>query len=113
MDFTTMWTFHTKQFRVEWSIALEDYPELDFDETGETQEKVNSGEWLCFCSRMTIYFDGDDIGTDYLGQSIYANRDHIGSRGKWGSYFKDMVSEAISEARDNLRKARPYIRANA
>lgn len=106
----TMWTFKTKRFAVIWRIWPEENPDLSFDETGETQEKVASGEWTCFCSKMSVELDGIEIGCDYLGESIYANpadfRDHIGmnKRGH-GSYFSDMVRAAIAEARTALRDA--------
>ena len=40
---------------------------------------------------------------------LYANpadfaREHIGARGKWGSYYRDMVSQAIDEARATIAK---------
>lgn len=106
----TMWTFRTAQFLVEWAITDEPDPDLSFDETGETLEKCQSGEWQCFLSRMRVVHTptGQTIGEDFLGNSIYADpaefRDHIGNRGRYGSYFRDMVSAAIDEARGTVQR---------
>lgn len=98
-----MWKFETKRFSVEWHIEPECDPDFSFDETGETAEKIASGEWQCFTSKVAVYVDGVEIAADYLGNSIYADpkdfRDHIGARGAYGSYFRDMVREAIATAR--------------
>ena len=106
----TMWSFETAQFRVEWAIAPESDPDFSFDETGETAANVASGLWECFTSRMSVTHipSGAELSADYLGNSIYENprefRDHIGARGKYGSYFRDMVHSAVSEARKTLQK---------
>jgi hypothetical protein len=104
----TMWTFHTPNFSVSWQITPDDDCDLSWDETGETTEKVNDGTYQCFLSRIVVYFKGLDVGNSYLGGSIYENpaefRDHIGTKGKYGSYFRDMVREAITEARRTVGK---------
>ena len=108
-----MWSFETARFRIAWDIAPDEDCDTSFDETGETAEKVNSGEWSCFVSRMVVELDGREIACDYLGGSIYANpaefRDHIGIKAKgradghnYGSYFSDMVRTAIGDARKAL-----------
>ncbi len=53
--------------------------------------------------------NGITIGADWLGNSIYADvasfrREHIGARGRWGSYFRDMVRTSIAEARSELAR---------
>lgn len=103
----TMWTFRTRNFRIEWQIEPCDDLDLSWDETGETRDNLDSGLWEAFDSKMVVYFRGAEIGTDYLGQSIYENpsdfRDHIGMNAKGhGSYFSDMVREAIADARRNM-----------
>ena len=102
----TMWNFHTKNFSISWQIAPEDDADLSFDDTGEVAEKINDGTYQCFMSRMIVYCKGQEVGCDYLGNSIYENpadfRDHIGARGKYGSYFTSMVHSAIAEARKNV-----------
>lgn len=116
----TMWSFETAQFRIEWAIRQESDPDISHDETSETADNLNSGLWVCFCSRMSVVHKetGAELGSDYLGNSIYENpsefRDHIGARGKYGSYFRDMVSESIKQARENLRYlGATYVRSAA
>jgi hypothetical protein len=104
----TMWRFHTLNFSVVWQIAPDSDYDLSWDETGEVKEKLERGIYQCFQSRIIVCYQGDIIADDYLGCSIYENpaefRDHIGSRGKYGSYFTDMVRTAISDARQKLHK---------
>ena len=106
--FEKMWTFKTANIEIRWEIAPEDHIDLSWDETGETAENLKSGLWLCFVSRMQAIHipTGAVLAEDYLGQSIYEKpcefRDHIGARGKYGSYFKDMVLTVCQEARKTL-----------
>ena len=106
-DSETLWTFRTKNFRVEWQISPCTSLDLSFDDTGEAREKLGSGEYVAFDSAVVVYFRGDEIAADYLGESIYANpkdfRDHFGMNAKGhGSYFSDMVREAVREARKHF-----------
>lgn len=114
----TLWSFQTKNFRVTWSIEPDHDCDISFDETSETRDKLASGEWQCFSSKVAVFYDGNEIGADWLGGSIYANpadfRDHIGMNSKGhGSYFSDMVRAACREARAHMLKTRPYIRVAA
>jgi hypothetical protein len=111
----TLWTFSTENFSVLWQVTPDNDCDMSFDETGETAEKIANGTYTCFVSRIVVYYKGAEIGADYLGGSIYENprdfRDHIGARGKYGSYFTDMVHSAISEARKSITQAQQiYIR---
>lgn len=103
----TMWKFNTANFAVSWQITDCVDPDLSWADD-ETKERLGNGFYAVFDSRVVVYCNGEEIGCDYLGESIYENpsdfRDHIGSRGKYGSYFTDMVKTAIGEARNNLRK---------
>jgi hypothetical protein len=110
---TNIRTFKTKQFRVTLDWAWEEDPDLSWDETGETQAKCESGEWGVYLFRVRVTYRGQEVASDYLGNSIYADpaefaKEHIG--GKFGSYFSDMVRTAIAEARRELTRDRPYIR---
>jgi len=111
---TIMREFNTKNFRVVASIEPDQDVDTSFDETGETADKIESGEWEAFQTSVVVYWNGAEIGADYLGGSIYANpedffKEHIGLAAKsradgrnYGCYFPDMVREAISEARKHL-----------
>lgn len=111
----TFWTFETARFR----ITLEALPEYDldlsWDDDGSTREGLESGLYVAFVAKVAVYLDGQEVGADYLGGCIYesveAFRDHIGCKAKgYGSYFSDMVRQAIQEARRNLAN-RPTLRA--
>ncbi len=115
MAYETLWSFETKNLRIDWGVSPDDDVDLSFDETGETAEKIASGEWRAFNSRVRVTHrqTGAVLGADYLGGSIYANprdfRDHIGLRTRTsncGSYFLDMVHSACREAREQLMALR-------
>jgi hypothetical protein len=102
-------TLETAKFRVILDCTPETDPDFSFDDSGETQEKVNSGEWSCVEFRVRVIHKktGLVLGEDHCGNSIYANpadfaKEHIGAAGRWGSYFRDLISDAIAEARDTL-----------
>ena len=113
MTAATVWDFETARFRVVVDCDWESDPDLSWDETGETREKIESGEWGNYCFRARLFCDGREIATDYLGNSIYADpvefRDHIGLAIKsradghnYGSYFTDMVRSVIAKGRKAL-----------
>ena len=99
-----LWKFETKNFRIE----LTQEPEYEnfrdsMDESlwEETAEKLESGEWQLFCAKVSVnlkYADAE-LGTSYLGMCIYESLDEFRLA---GDYFRDMVAEAITEARDTL-----------
>lgn len=126
----TMWTFHTRDWTVKAVIADSMYADTSFDETGETADKIASGEWRAFDTTVKVYFRGQLIGEDALGESIYAdprefftahrdsdplNRNCSVMRAARGDssaichYFPDMVREAIRNARRNIAE-RPKLR---
>jgi hypothetical protein len=116
--YETLWTFKTKNFTIAWEVTDCDCSlDLSWDDTGETLENLQSGLWTAFDSKMAVYYRGEEIAADYLGQSIYENprdfRDHIGMNAKGhGSYFSDMVREAVREARAHFKDA-PRLRTAA
>ncbi len=120
------WEFKTARFRV----ALYVEPEYDYrydgddgddgdDEDGETQAKLNSGEYVAFCSTVVVYCDGRKLAQDSLGGSVYsadevsdfwmahrtsssAYRNTLEQKAQHRAichYFPSMVNEAIREAR--------------
>ena len=114
MSNETLWQFKTRNFTIQWRVSPCSVLDLSWDETGEVREKLESGVYTAFDSEMRVLHNGIEIAADYLGQSIYENpedfRDHIGLAKKsredgrnYGSYFADMVREAIREARTHLR----------
>lgn len=106
-----MWKFKAGRFSIVATIEPDSDLDLSWDETGETRDKLASGEWQAFGTWVRVYLNGAEIGSDSLFGSIYADpieffREHIGinelSRRdgcNYGAYFPDMIRAAISEAR--------------
>lgn len=116
MRWNNVWEFSTARFSVSLDWEWEQSPDISWDETGETLAKLESGEWGCYTFRVLVTCDGREVGSDYLGNSIYADpaefRDHVGLAAKgradghnYGSYFTDMIGEAVGEARKALCNA--------
>lgn len=108
-----IWEFRTKNFSVIVSASYDFDTDLSWDDTGEVREKLEAGEYVAFCVKAAIFCNGHELAADYLGGCIYADihefRDHIGLAAKskadgknYGSYFPQMVRQAIEEARKTL-----------
>lgn len=101
-----IWRFETERFVVIVDALEEADWDMSWDETGDIEREVRSGHLVVFCARARVLLDGREIAADYLGQCIYDKpadfRDHIGSKGRWGSYFSSMVRNAVAEARAAL-----------
>lgn len=128
MRYETLWTFNTANFRVTLECAPDDDYENDVEDDGETAANLESGLWTAYQFKVAVYdAHGHEIGADYLGGSIYenpsdfmdhracgrANREHAaaGRAGRCGSYFRDMITAAIAEARKNYNLPRAKLRA--
>lgn len=101
------WSFKTKNFRVTMFTEPDDDLDLSWDEDGSTAAGLESGEFEAFRVKCAVYCQGHEVGTDYLGGCIYRSfaefMDHRGCKPKgYGSYFSDMIREAIRDARKNL-----------
>ena len=101
------WSFKTKNFRVTMFTEPDDDLDLSWDEDGSTARGLESGEFEAFCVKCVVYCQGHEVGSDTLCGCIYRSfaefMDHRGCRPKgYGSYFTDMIREAIREARKHL-----------
>lgn len=103
-----MWKFATKNFTILWLTEPDtlDTAYMEKALAKECRAKVNSGKWKCFSSEIRVVENGSKrvLGSAFLGGSIYAKpeefRDHFGMNRKGhGSYFSQMVREAVAEAR--------------
>lgn len=134
-----VWQFRTARFTVALFVERDGSFKYDGDDPdGETQDRLDSGEFVAFNSRVIVELDGEEIAADYLGGSVYEydrvsefwtnhrDPDPMGRncsimRAKKGAnvaichYFPGMVSAAISEARDYVRAmpVPPRIRESA
>lgn len=102
----TLWQFRTRNFRVRLSCEPEQCPDLSWCDQ-ETLDQIARDDLGCYVMAVHVFGPhGEELGADYLCGCVYSDpadfRDHIGARGAWGSYFLDMVSAAIEQARDNL-----------
>jgi hypothetical protein len=110
----TLWTFRTQNSASNGGFAPAMLWTCLLTMTDRWRKVWSRAVWRPFDSEMIVYYRGQEVGADYLGQSIYENvsdfRDHIGmnTRGH-GSYFSDMVRGAVAEARKNLAD-RPRLR---
>lgn len=117
-----LWKFSTARFTISLDWEWEDWPDISWDDTGEVRAKLESGEWGNYTFRVRVTCDGREVAADYLGNSIYADpaefhRAHFGIRPKsridgcnYGTYFTDMVRQAIGETRKALNNP-PRLRA--
>lgn len=122
----TLWGFNTRNFRVTLECEPERDPDLSWADA-DTLSKLESGKWGNYSFRVAVYdAHGVVIGETWLGNSIYADpaefRDHRacgranrqyaaeGKPGRCGSYFVDMVHEAIGEARRTWNEPRAKLR---
>lgn len=118
----TIRKFRTAQFTVIVDAIEEDSPDISFDETNETRDKINSGEWMIFCARARVIHDTlGELASDYLGNTIHGSIDEFmdhkecgaknrqlaaaGHAGRCGSYFADMVKTVCRDARKAIKGA--------
>jgi len=103
----THWQFKTANFTIKYETGPEYDLDLSWDEDGETAEKLEQGLLCAFVARVAVYFDGWCLGEDYLGGCIYESPEHfIDHRGGRGSYFRDLVTNAIEQARAEIARKR-------
>lgn len=107
---TTLWKFETKNFIYKFN-ALPDYDvDMSFDEDGTIQDDINNGLLECFMAHITVRLKQGNIllAEDYLGGCIYKNPlefiDHRGNKGKYGSYFRDMIKSVTNDARKEFKE---------
>jgi hypothetical protein len=132
MQYESAWKFSTARFCVELQINEDCSYQYDGDDAdGETQRKLDNGDYIAFDSRVVVYCDGREVGANSLGGSVYdrravdefwtAHRDRdpmnrnctIMRRAYKGEnnpdakitichYFPDMVRQAVADARKTL-----------
>ena len=123
-----LWERKTPHFIVRLTAEFEQSPDSSWWDD-EIREKMESGEYgaYVFCVQVIERGTGAEIGAAYLGDSIYAdprdfvdhracgraNREYAakGAAGRCGSYFSDMMGEAIAEARKAYATPRATLRA--
>ncbi len=123
----TMWQFTIGRFTIRAAIADCYDLDLSWDDDGEIRDRLESGEYQAFDTRVTVSLNGVVIAEDSLHGSIYSdpcefftdhrsadpmNRNCTIMRAARGDnvvichYFPDMVRTAIAEARTWLASAK-------
>lgn len=106
-----MWQFKTRNFTVLWLITPDVFSVRGIAAplAAAWRKEIRSGKMKCFQSEVRVVCNttGIILGEAYLGESLYHNpaefRDHFGMTAKgYGSYFADMVKEAIGQARERF-----------
>lgn len=126
------WQFKTSRFTVALYLERDRGYRYDGDDQdGETQDKLDSGEYVAFDSSVIVTCDGREIGRDDLGGSVYAadevpdfftahrdpdpnNRNTLAMAARNTvicHYFPEMVRNAIREARESIRASRAAVEA--
>lgn len=104
----SIWSFKTRNFTIDLACEEERDSDLSWADA-DTLEKLNDGTYVNVTFRVRVMYRGAVLSDQYLGNSIYEDvrlfRDHVGAKGKYGSYFTDMVHEACAEARKALCSA--------
>lgn len=121
-DENVMREFKTANWIVRCSAEEEQDLDLSWDEDGSIRKGIDSGKFIVFCAHVEVIHrpTGATLGDDYLGQCIYRSFDDFmdhracgkqnrkwakqGKDQRCGSYFADMISEAIAEARKQYPK---------
>jgi hypothetical protein len=111
--------FTTRNYTVRVSAEEEWDLDLSFDETGRVLKQLERGDLIAFVAHVEVIHKptGMVIGEDYLGGCIYKNFDDFmdhracgkqnrkwakqGKEGRCGSYFAQMIGDAIAEARES------------
>lgn len=82
-------------------LSLEDT--MDENLIEDTAARINSGELVHFCAKVSLWFDGTELATEYLGSCIYESFEEFHTTYKTG-YFHDMVKVVISEGRQEIER---------
>jgi hypothetical protein len=94
-------------FDIYFEALPEDMPIVDTfsepEDIAKAIEKIDSGEWVYFCAKVSAYKEGIELGTDYLGACIYESEEAFYTEYK-DDYFADMVDQAIDEAKTTLEE---------
>lgn len=127
-----VWSFKTKRFEVSLILERDRHYQYDGDDDdGETQAKLDFGEYVAFNSCVQVSLDGERIADEWLCGSVYdadnyrefwtSHRDpdpmnrnctimrdamfaKTGHHAVICHYFPGMVTEACKQARHYLSK---------
>lgn len=99
-----VWKFETANCAVFFCVMREDEAPEDHFEDERIVAAIRGGDLAWFTARVTVEKHGIVIGSDYLGACAYDSPEDFCTGENRGSYFRDMVREAVTHARQNLAK---------
>ena len=98
-----IWSFCTPNITISCDVAPEEEsPHGAFDDDGEAERMIENGELDWFMVRVRVLKCGVELSVDYLGGCAYRNATDFVSGENRDGYFRDMVREAIADARKKL-----------
>ncbi len=93
----------TKNWRIglhaeEECVHPDDLHDWSVDDREKTLSNIDNGVWIWFCARVDVVHKGTGavLGEAFLGGCCY---DSLEDFARNSGYLRDMVSEAITEAR--------------
>ena len=121
MNWTTIREYRTRHFTTRLQWQYEEYPDVSWADA-PTLRALERGDLVNVCFRVVVYCDGREVGSDYLGNSVYRDpadfaREHLDPdpmhrncslfKAKHPNtsiciYYPDMLRIAIAEARKAL-----------
>jgi hypothetical protein len=105
-----IWSFETERFFVGYYAEPDDTDPTKCFQFDEDAEAARNGEVEWFCARVCVYLKGEgaydwtEIGCDYLGACAYKNVSDFCTGENRNGYFRDMVRNALGEAREELAR---------
>lgn len=101
--------YTTKNFTVRFEALVEhemiNSDMMDESMVQETIDSVNSDELVHFCAKVSFWFDGMELATDYLGSCFYESYEAFHTTYKT-EYFHDMAQRVINEGKKELDRLR-------
>ena len=76
---------------------------MDDELAKDTIERVESGDLVWFCAKVTAWKAGVELGEDYLGGCCYESFESFYTKFK-NEYYLDMRDTAISQAQDKINQ---------
>jgi hypothetical protein len=101
---TEIWKFETAHCAVVFCVTPEEDDPAGHFEDDAIVAAIRSGDLAWFTARVTVEKHGIEIGADYLGGCAYDSPEDFCTGENRGGYFRDMVREAVSDARANLAR---------
>lgn len=90
--------FEIRFYACEEHINIEDMFS-EPEDIQETYEKLNSGEWVLFCAKVTASKNGIELADEYLGGCIYSDEMDFVTQ---NDYYEDMKNTVIENAKQAI-----------